>query len=313
MKEYNLSDTSDSATAIIAYTIRAMNNCGFSKMQVDRYIKMIKSLSYSQLVDLSNSILSSCNDYIKDLYNDDNMSRNKLEARITKLEKLLMNEGYDISADVYNWFNKYCCDILDRDKSFGWKDLKEELEDADASIYADECLIDLAAEQGVSPDDLEDYRDLIEYDIEKLVEDALDYIEYGDTDLTFDKNKSDWMDRYKDNVEYTASLEARISRLEKKLKNENISLNTFDCEALLKILENNIKSTGAKADIADDNADYGFISIAIYNPDYVTDYDIIADKFDSFEVNNEDKSVGKAKSFEEIGKLIADHYKENFV
>lgn len=26
MKEYNLSDTSDSATAIIAYTIRAMNN-----------------------------------------------------------------------------------------------------------------------------------------------------------------------------------------------------------------------------------------------------------------------------------------------
>lgn len=241
------------------------------------------------------------------------MNRNKLEARIAKLEKALKNEGYDVSADVYNWFNKYCCDILDRDKNFGWKDLKEELEDADASIYADECLIDLAAEQGVRPDDLEDYRDQIEYDLEKFVEDALDYIEYGDTDLTFDKNKSDWMDRYKDNVEYTASLESRISRLEKKLKNENISLNTFDCEALLKILENNIKSTGAKADIADDNADYGFISIAIYNPDYVTDYDIIADKFDSFEVNNEDKSVGKAKSFEEIGKLIADHYKENFV
>jgi predicted ArsR family transcriptional regulator len=313
MKEYSLSDTSDSVTAIIAYTIRAMNNCGFSKMQIDRYIKMIKSLNYNQLVDLSNSILSSCNDYIKDLYNYDNMNRKKLEARIAKLEKALKNEGYDISADVYNWFNKYCCDILDKDKSFGWKYLKEELEDADASIYADECLIDLAAEQGISPDDLEDYRDQIEYDLEKLVEDALDYIEYGDTDLTFDKNNADWMDRYRDNVEYTASLESRISRLEKKLKNENISLNTFDCEALLKILENNIKSTGAKADIADDNADYGFVSIAIYNPDYVTDYDIIADKFDSFEVNNEDKSVGKAKSFEEIGKLIADHYKENFV
>lgn len=69
MKEYSLSDTSDSATAIIAYTIRAMNNCGFSKMQVDRYIKMIKNLSYNELVDLSNSILSSCNDYIRDLYN----------------------------------------------------------------------------------------------------------------------------------------------------------------------------------------------------------------------------------------------------
>lgn len=99
MKEYSLSDVSDSATAIIAYTIRAMNNCGFSKMQIDRYIKMIKSLSYNELVDLSNSILSSCNDYIKDLYNDandeDDMDK-KLEARITRLEKLVSkNEDFD--------------------------------------------------------------------------------------------------------------------------------------------------------------------------------------------------------------------------
>lgn len=88
MKEYSLSDTSDSATAIIAYTIRAMNNCGFSKMQVDRYIKMIKSLSYNELLDLSNSILSSCNDYIKDLYEENVKMDKKLEARIARLEKM---------------------------------------------------------------------------------------------------------------------------------------------------------------------------------------------------------------------------------
>lgn len=41
-------------------------------MQVDHYIKMIKNLSYNELVDLSNSILSTCNDYINDLYNDTN-------------------------------------------------------------------------------------------------------------------------------------------------------------------------------------------------------------------------------------------------
>ena len=92
MKEYNLSDTSDSATAIIAYTIRAMNNCGFSKMQVDSYIKMIKNLSYNELVDLSNSILSSCNDYIKDLYNDVNEGNNikrTLEQRVARLERMI--------------------------------------------------------------------------------------------------------------------------------------------------------------------------------------------------------------------------------
>lgn len=141
----------------------------------------------------------------------------KLEARIARLEKLLKNEGFDISADVYNWFNNYCCSVLDQEKDFGWKNLQEDLEDTDVSVYADECLIDLAAEQGVSPDDLEDYRGQIEYDLEKLVKDALDYIEYGDTDLTFDNSKSDWMTRYKDNAEYTASLESRIRKLEKKL------------------------------------------------------------------------------------------------
>ena len=141
----------------------------------------------------------------------------KLESRIARLKKLLKNEGFDISADVYNWFNNYCCSILDQEKDFGWKNLQEDLEDTDVSVYADECLIDLAAEQGVNPDDLEDYRGQIEYDLEKLVKDALDYIEYGDTDLTFDKSKSDWMTRYKDNAEYTASLESRIRKLEKKL------------------------------------------------------------------------------------------------
>lgn len=102
-------------------------------------------------------------------------------------------------------------------------------------------------------------------------------------------------------------------RTNESLKNENVPLNTFDCEALLKIVEDNIKSTGAEADVTDDNADYGFINVGIYNPDFVTDYDVIANEFDSFEVDHEDKPIGKAKSFEEIGKIIADHYKENFL
>ena len=148
----------------------------------------------------------------------------KLEARIVKLEKALKNEGYDISADVYNWFNKYCCDILDANQHYGAEDLKEALEDADVSVFADEALMDIAAENGVNVDEMEDYRDQIEYDMESLIKNALEYIEYGYDDgyMAFDKNKSDWMDRYRDNTEYTASLESRINKLEKSIKNENL-------------------------------------------------------------------------------------------
>lgn len=178
------------------------------------------------------------------------MNKKKLEARIAKLEKSLKNEGYDISADVYNWFNKYCCDILDADPHFGTEDLKEALEDADVSVLADEALMDIAVENGVNVDEMEDCRDQIEYDLEKLVKDALDYIEYGNTDLTFDKNKSDWMDRYRDNADYTASLESRISKLEKSLKNEDLdTANDMQMECARSVSFLAAKMAEAAADI----------------------------------------------------------------
>ncbi len=145
------------------------------------------------------------------------MNRSKLEARIAKLEKVLKNEGFDISADVYNWFNDYCNSVLDKDKKYGWKILQEDLEDTDISVYADECILDLAAKYELDQDDMENYRDQIEYDLEKLVKDALEHMEYSIADLSFDRNHGDWLDRYRDNADYTASLESRIRTLEKKL------------------------------------------------------------------------------------------------
>ena len=177
----------------------------------------------------------------------------KLEARIAKLEKVLKNEGYDISADVYNWFNKYCSDLLDKDGN-DIKDLKYDLEDTDTSVYADECLLDLAIEQGVDPEDMEEYRDQVEYDIEKLVKDALEYIEYGyDNGMTaFDKNKADWMDRYRDNADYTASLESRINKLENSLKNESLDdANDMQMEYARNVLFLADKMMRAAADIED--------------------------------------------------------------
>ncbi len=180
------------------------------------------------------------------------MNRKKLEAKIRKLEKSLKNEGFDISADVYNWFNKYCCDILDADKNFGIGDLKDSLENADVSTFADEALMDIAAENGLSVDDIEDYRNQVEYDIESLISDALDYIEYGDTDHSFDKNNADWMDRYKDNNEYTASLESRVNKLENSLKNEDLdTANDMQMECAKNVSFLVDKMIRAAADIED--------------------------------------------------------------
>lgn len=85
-------------------------------------------------------------------------------------------------------------------------------------------MLDLAVGQGVDPEDMEGYRDQVEYDIEKLIKYALEYIEDGyDSGMTaFDKNKADWIDRYRYNDGYTASLESRIRKLEKKFKNEKL-------------------------------------------------------------------------------------------
>lgn len=140
-----------------------------------------------------------------------------------KTAKLESERKYDISADLYQWFNQYCCDVLDKDQDGGLDDLKYNLETADIGMFADEASSVLAAEYGWSEEAIEDYRYEIEYDLEKLISDVLDYIEHGDTSwVSFEPNKADWMDRYRDNDEYTASLESRISRLERKVKNENL-------------------------------------------------------------------------------------------
>ena len=241
------------------------------------------------------------------------MSIKTLEKRITKLEKFLMNEGFDISADVFNWFNKYCVDILNSDDKFGVDDLKYNLNTVDLSELVDDCMDDLAIQYGWPPDDMSDYRYQVEYDLEKLVDDALNYIEYGDNDLKFNKNLGDWVDRYKDNVEYTASLESRISNLERRI-NENVALNQFDCGLLSSEIMKNLKDLkDCDIDLADDNAEYGFVSVGMYNPKYVTDYNITADEYNKFSVENNDKSVGECESFDEIGKLIADHFKKNYL
>ena len=102
-----------------------------------------------------------------------------------------------------------------------------------------------------------------------------------------------------------------LSNSKRLIKNESIPLNPFDCEKLSDAVSNSLKDLKElEIDVTDDNADYGFVNIGIYNPDFMTDYDVIANEFNSFEIDHQDKSIGKATSLEGVGKIIADHFKK---
>ena len=147
---------------------------------------------------------------------------NTFEKRLARLEKLMSKKNesnHDISADIFQWFNKRCCDILNNGDTNPYKDeledLTNELKYADVGEWTDEVMLDLEANLGYDADALEEQRDQIEYDLEKLISDTLDRVEYGDIDgLEFARNKSDWVDRYANPDEYTASLESRVRKLE---------------------------------------------------------------------------------------------------
>lgn len=212
--------------------------------------------------------------------------------------KRKINEAYDISADLYQWFNKYCCDILDTDGN-NIDDLKFDLEEANMNVLVDEASDSLVADFGWDSDSIYEYRDQIEYDLEQLISDALEYIESGyDRGMSlFDKNKTDWMDRYRDNDEYSASLEShnRENRMDKKKLETRIAR----LEKLL-ISGKRVKNEEAYADDAEGQLDRLF--------------DVILDCKDDLEdlanSNREIKShLGKAgtaldKALDSIGKAL---------
>ena len=115
-----------------------------------------------------------------------------------KYNKHYINEMInDTSADVYNWFNKYCMDLLDH-TDYRW--IESTLNNLDYTELANEAIIDL------SLSDDEDTRLLVEDELEKLTSEFINYMKFG-KDNSFSRSNSDWLDRYSDNDAYTASLE----------------------------------------------------------------------------------------------------------
>lgn len=98
----------------------------------------------------------------------------------------------------------------------------------------------------------------------------------------------------------------------RKKRFESVPLNSFDSGKLEQMVLNNLKGYDDVAvDIVDDNGDYGFLNIGIECGNEEDDYDIIANEYNSFEVVNNDKTVGKYKSMNDAVKAITDHFEKN--
>lgn len=148
--------------------------------------------------------------------------------------KRKFNESYDVHADVYNWFNDYCDDIEKSDS-----DLKYELEGIDVTELAQQAVDELSLDDS--------YIDLVDTDLISFIEDRLDEINNGPFDTSFNKNNSDWLDKYNNRADYSASLESykkankmvrrkstleqRINRLEKLLSSNRRSRKFEDVNA----------------------------------------------------------------------------------
>ena len=110
--------------------------------------------------------------------------------------------------------------------------VKSTLNNLDYTELANEAIIDLS----LSND--EDTRLLVEDELEKLASEFIDYMKFG-KDNSFSRSNSDWLDKYNNMTDYSASLESykkenkmirrkltleqRINRLEKLLSSNRRS------------------------------------------------------------------------------------------
>lgn len=106
----------------------------------------------------------------------------------------------------------------------------------------------------------------------------------------------------------------RMNESKSRCKNEGVPLTSFDCELIKQMLEDYFDDLPEiEVDVTDDNSDYGFINVGIYNPEYITSYDIIVNDTRSVEVDHEDKKIGTARSIEDATDMLADHFIEDYM
>lgn len=95
---------------------------------------------------------------------------------------------------------------------------------------------------------------------------------------------------------------------------ESVPLTRFDCETINKLLNKELEDKlGYSSDYADDNSDYGFLNIAIYddNGKYITDYDLEVEEPNKISVSTDNREVGTANSFRRCAEMIFKDFEKN--
>lgn len=105
-----------------------------------------------------------------------------------------------------------------------------------------------------------------------------------------------------------------LSNENRRSKFESVPLTTLDCEYFEQIIKDYLDDLPEiEIDIADDNSDHGFINVGIYNPKYVTEYDIIVNNVKSVDIEHNGKKIGTTKSFEDAAEELAEHFMDDYM
>lgn len=102
----------------------------------------------------------------------------------------------------------------------------------------------------------------------------------------------------------------------RRMKFESVPLTTFDCQYIDKLINKKLYNEfGYGADCTDDNADYGFLNIAIYNNSdkYVADYDIEVVNNSRINILYNDTVISTARTLEEAVNNIVKDFEDNIM
>lgn len=95
---------------------------------------------------------------------------------------------------------------------------------------------------------------------------------------------------------------------------ESVPLTQFDCETINKLLNKEFKDKlGYSTDYADDNSDYGYLNIGIYDDkgEYITDYDLEVEEPNKIAISTDNREVGTANSFKQCAEKIFKDFEKN--
>lgn len=237
------------------------------------------------------------------------MNRKLLEARVSRLERLILkNEflGYDkLSAKeekdfVLKLYSKYPS-MRTVFGGYNAKKLPDEIFKIELSPTDDTEYDGIRFEISTDGDRKEVFVKAFDGDNE-----VLGTLRRLDIDKDVNKIAAFIMQTLQNN---RVSNEGRLHK-----KCEGVPLTLFECESIQQDIADQLDDLPkCKVKVIDDNAEYGYIKIEIGDPKLVTSYSINADSVKSFTVSNNDKKVGTEKTIDDAIDLLCEDFMDKYI